>query len=251
MRSSNPVLQDKAFRDLPATGERMSMNGTIARTGLLLVLALITGGWTWHHFVEVAQQGGLPAGMAAISPYLWGGLIVGFVLALVTSFASRWAGLTAPLYAMAEGCALGGISVMLNLRYPGIVMQAVMLTAGVLAVMLLLYRSGIIKVTDKFRMGVVAATGAIALLYLVDIGLRAFASIQIPFIHETGALGIGFSLLVVGLAALNLVLDFDMIERATAQGAPKYMEWYGAFALMVTLVWLYMEILRLLSKARR
>jgi uncharacterized YccA/Bax inhibitor family protein len=251
MRSSNPVLQDKAFRDLPATGERMSMNGTIARTGLLLVLALITGGWTWHHFVEVAQQGGLPAGMAAISPYLWGGLIVGFVLALVTSFASRWAGLTAPLYAMAEGCALGGISVMLNLRYPGIVMQAVMLTAGVLAVMLLLYRSGIIKVTDRFRMGVVAATGAIALLYLVDIGLRAFTSIQIPFIHETGALGIGFSLLVVGLAALNLVLDFDMIERATAQGAPKYMEWYGAFALMVTLVWLYMEILRLLSKARR
>jgi uncharacterized YccA/Bax inhibitor family protein len=251
MRSSNPVLQDKAFRDLPATGERMSMNGTIARTGLLLVLALITGGWTWHHFVEVAQQGGLPAGMAAISPYLWGGLIVGFVLALVTSFASRWAGLTAPLYAMAEGCALGGISVMLNLRYPGIVMQAVMLTAGVLAVMLLLYRSGIIKVTDRFRMGVVAATGAIALLYLVDIGLRAFTSIQIPFIHETGALGIGFSLLVVGLAALNLVLDFDMIERATAQGAPKYMEWYGAFALMMTLVWLYMEILRLLSKARR
>lgn len=251
MRSSNPVLQDKAFRDLPATGERMSMNGTIARTGLLLVLALITGCWTWHHFVEVAQQGGLPAGMAAISPYLWGGLIVGFVLALVTSFASRWAGLTAPLYAMAEGCALGGISVMLNLRYPGIVMQAVLLPAGVLAVMLLLYRSGIIKVTDKFRMGVVAATGAIALLYLVDIGLRAFTSIQIPFIHETGALGIGFSLLVVGLAALNLVLDFDMIERATAQGAPKYMEWYGAFALMVTLVWLYMEILRLLSKARR
>lgn len=251
MRSSNPVLQDKAFRGLPATGERMSMNGTIARTGLLLVLALITGGWTWHHFVEVAQEGGLPAGMAAISPYLWGGLIVGFVLALVTSFASRWAGLTAPLYAMAEGCALGGISVMLNLRYPGIVMQAVLLTAGVLAVMLLLYRSGIIKVTDKFRMGVVAATGAIALLYLVDIGLRAFTSIQIPFIHETGALGIGFSLLVVGLAALNLVLDFDMIERATAQGAPKYMEWYGAFALMVTLVWLYMEILRLLSKARR
>ncbi|MDO1527472.1 Bax inhibitor-1/YccA family protein [Fulvimonas sp. R45] len=251
MRSSNPVLQDKAFRGLPATGERMTMNGIIARTGLLLVLALITGGWTWHHFVEVAQEGGLPAGMAAISPYLWGGLIVGFVLALVTSFASRWAGLTAPLYAMAEGCALGGISVMLNLRYPGIVMQAVMLTAGVLAVMLLLYRSGIVKVTDRFRMGVVAATGAIALLYLVDIGLRAFTSIQIPFIHETGALGIGFSLLVVGLAALNLVLDFDMIERATAQGAPKYMEWYGAFALMVTLVWLYMEILRLLSKARR
>lgn len=251
MRSRNPVLQEKAFRDLAVTGERMTMNGTIARTGLLLVLALITGGWTWHHFIDVAGEGGLQAGMAAISPFLWGGLIVGFVLAMVTAFASHWAGVTAPLYAMAEGCALGGVSVMLNLRYPGIVLQAVMLTAGVLAAMLLLYRSRIIKVTDRFRMGVVAATGGIALLYLVDIGLRAFTGIQIPFIHESGALGIGFSLLVVGLAALNLVLDFDMIERATEQGAPKYMEWYGAFALMVTLVWLYMEILRLLSKARR
>jgi uncharacterized YccA/Bax inhibitor family protein len=166
-------------------------------------------------------------------------------------FAKRYAGITAPLYALAEGFFLGGISAVLEMRYPNIVFQAVMLTAGVMAVMLLAYRSGWIKVTDKFRTGVIAATGAIMLLYLVDIGLRAFTSIDIPFIHESGAMGIGFSLLVVGLAALNLTLDFDFIERASAQGAPKYMEWFGAFGLMVTLVWLYLEILRLLSKTRR
>ena len=251
MRSGNPVLREKAFRDLPATGEQMTINGTIAHTGILLLLALITGGWTWHHFALVAQQSGPAAGMAAISLYLGGGLIAGLVLALLTCFVSRWASITAPLYALAEGCVLGGISAIFNLKYPGIVLQAVMLTAGVLAVMLFLYRSGVIKVTNKFRLGVVAATAAIALLYLVDMGLRAFTSVQISFIHESGAPGIGFSLLVVGLAALNLVLDFNMIEHAVRQGAPKYMEWYGAFALMVTLVWLYMEMLRLLSKARR
>ena len=251
MRSGNPVLQDKAFQGLPASGERMTMNGTITRTGVLLALAVATGGWTWQRFSAVADAGDVSAALAAVTPLMWGGVIAGFVLAMVTSFAKRWAGITAPLYALAEGFALGGISAVMELRYPGIVLQAVMLTVGVLAAMLLLYRTGVIKVTDKFRMGVVAATAAIALLYLVDIGLRAFTSIQIPFIHESGALGIGFSLLVVGLAALNLVLDFDMIERATEQGVPKYMEWYGAFALMVTLVWLYLELLRLLSKARR
>jgi uncharacterized YccA/Bax inhibitor family protein len=252
MASGNPVLRDKAFQGLPVTGERMTLNGTVTRTALLLVLAVITGGWTWQRFADVAAGGGnLDAALAAISPFMWGGLLVGLVLALVTTFVQRWAGVTAPLYAIAEGFALGGISAVMNLRFPGIVLQAVMLTVGVLAVMLVAYRSGWIKVTDKFRLGVVAATGGIALLYVVDMALRDFTHIQIPFIHETGAIGIGFSLLVVGLAALNLVLDFDMIDRAAEAGAPKYMEWYGAFALMVTLVWLYMELLRLLSKARR
>jgi len=170
---------------------------------------------------------------------------------MASTFLRQWSGITAPLYAIAEGFALGGLSAMMELRYAGIVLQAVMLTVGVLAAMLMLYRTGIIKVTDKFRMGVVAATGGIMLLYLVDMALRAFTHIEIPFIHQSGALGIGFSLLVVGLAALNLTLDFDLIDRGAAEGAPKYMEWYGAFALMVTLVWLYLEILRLLSKARR
>jgi len=170
---------------------------------------------------------------------------------MVSVFKPRWSGITAPVYALAEGFALGGLSAFMNLRFPGIVLQAVMLTFGVMAVMLVAYRAGWIRVTDKFRMCVVAGTCAIALLYLVDIGLRAFTSVDIPFIHESGALGIGFSLLVVGLAAMNLALDFDIIDQGVAHGAPKYMEWYGAFALMVTLVWLYMEILRLLSKLRR
>lgn len=251
MQSSNPVLQPRSFQGLFAEGERMTMNGTIGKTALLLVLAVLSGGWTWQRFAEAAAGGDLATAVAGIQPFLWGGMIGGLVLALVTVFAKRWAGITAPLYALAEGFFLGAISAVLELSYPGIVFQAVMLTAGVMAAMLLAYRSGWIKVTDKFRTGVVAATGAIALLYLVDIGLRAFTSVQVPFIHESGLLGIGFSVLVVGLAALNLTLDFDFIERATAQGAPKYMEWYGAFGLMVTLVWLYLEILRLLSKTRR
>jgi uncharacterized YccA/Bax inhibitor family protein len=251
MRSGNPVLQDKVFQGLFAEGERMTINGTIAKTGMLLLLMAITAGWTWLRFDGALAAGNPAAALAEISPFLWGGLIVGFVLAMVTTFVPRYAGITAPLYAIAEGFAIGGLSATFELRFPGIVIQAVALTFGVLAVMLLAYRAGWIKVTDKFRMGVVAATGAIALLYIVDIGLRAFTSIQVPFIHESGAMGIGFSLIVVGLAALNLALDFDAIDRGAEQGAPKYMEWYGAFGLMVTLVWLYLEILRLLSKARR
>jgi uncharacterized YccA/Bax inhibitor family protein len=251
MQSSNPVLQPKSFQGLFAEGERMTVNGTIGKTAMLLVLAVLTAGWTWQRFSALAATGDVAAAVGAIQPFLWGGMIAGLVLALVTVFAKRYAGITAPLYALAEGFFLGGISAVLEMRYPNIVFQAVMLTAGVMAVMLLAYRSGWIKVTDKFRTGVIAATGAIMLLYLVDIGLRAFTSIDIPFIHESGAMGIGFSLLVVGLAALNLTLDFDFIERASAQGAPKYMEWFGAFGLMVTLVWLYLEILRLLSKTRR
>ena len=251
MRSSNPVLRENTFQGLFAEGDRMTMSGTVAKAGLLLLLAVVTGGWTWHRFDALAAAGDVAGAITAISPFMWGGLIVGFLLAMASTFLRQWSGITAPLYAIAEGFALGGISAFMELRYPGIVLQAVMLTAGVLAVMLGLYRTRVIKVTDRFRTGVVAATGAIVLLYLVDIGLRAFTSVQVPFIHESGLLGIGFSLVVVGLAALNLTLDFDLIERGTQAGAPKYMEWYGAFALMVTLVWLYMEILRLLSKARR
>ncbi len=251
MRTSNPVLRNKTFEGQVPVGERMTMNGTITRTALLVAMAVITGSWTWARFSSAMAGGDISVAVSAISPYMWGGLIAGLVLALVTVFKQRWAPVTAPLYALAEGFALGGISAFMEMRFANIVLQAVMLTIGVLAVMLLLYRTGVIKVTDKFRMGVAAATGGIVLLYLVNMGLRAFTSIDIPFINGSGAMGIGFSLLVVGLAALNLVLDFDMIERASSQGAPKYMEWYGAFALMVTLVWLYMELLRLLSKARR
>lgn len=253
LRSSNPILRGKTFQSqaTATTGEPMTVNGTIARTGLLLVLALITGGWTWHHFMLAFASGGPQVAMTAVSPYMWGGFIVGLVLALVTAFKPTWAAISAPLYAIAEGTALGAISALYNVQYHGIVLQALLASVGVLVLMLVLYRTGVIKVTNKFRTGVIAATGGIFLLYLVEWGLSAFTSYNIPFINGSGVLGIGFSVLVVGLAALNLVLDFDLIERATEQRAPKYMEWYCAFALMVTLVWLYMELLRLLAKTRR
>ncbi|HET7267530.1 MAG TPA: Bax inhibitor-1/YccA family protein [Oleiagrimonas sp.] len=266
MRSTNPVLRRHPFQDQAATGERMTINGTVNKTGLLLVLAIITGAWTWHRFVAAFEEGARNVGigtesaamaaasshaMSAIMPFMIGGLVVGLILALVSAFKPRWCGITAPAYALAEGFALGGISAFMDLKYPGIVLQAVMLTAGVMVAMLVAYRAGWIRVTDKFRTCVVVATGAIFLLYLVDFGLQAFTSADVGFIHDAGLLGIGFSLLVVGIAALNLVLDFDMIEQGASRGAPKFMEWYGAFALMVTLVWLYMEILRLLSKIRR
>jgi uncharacterized YccA/Bax inhibitor family protein len=249
MQSGNPVLRNKDFGVV--SGEPMTMDGTVGKTAILFVLLLIAAGWTWVRFNAVLAEAGPQAALATVSPFIWGGLLVGFGLALVTVFKSAWAPVTAPLYAMAEGFAIGGLSAFFELRYSGIVVQAVGLTFGVLAMMLFLYRTRVIRVTEKFRFGVVAATGAIALLYLVDLGLRAFTSINIPFIHEGGLVGIGFSLVVVGLAALNLTLDFDAIEQGVAHGAPKVMEWYGAFSLMVTLIWLYLEILRLLAKSRR
>jgi uncharacterized YccA/Bax inhibitor family protein len=252
LRSRNPVLRDKFFQNLPATAEPMTLNGTLVRTGLLLVLMLITGAWTWNHFMNASAGGGLAGGAAAVTPFLMGGLIVGLVLAVASTFKPNWTPVTAPLYALAEGTALGGISALFEVRYQGIVLQAVMASIGVLAVMLFLYRSGVIKVTHKFRMGVAAATGGILLLYLVQWGISAFTGFGgMSFVFGGGTFGILFSLFVVGIAALNLVLDFDLIERATAAGAPRYMEWFCAFALMVTLVWLYLELLRLLGNTRR
>jgi len=179
-----------------------------------------------------------------------GGLFGGFIVALVTIFKKEWSPVTAPVYALLEGLALGGISAMFELRYPGIAIQGVGLTFGTLFVLLLAYQSGIIRATRGFKVGVIAATGGIAVLYLVDMVLRYFNR-PVTFIHESGPWGIAFSLFVVIIAALNLVLDFDLIETGVKNGAAKYMEWYGAFALMVTLIWLYLEILRLLGKARR
>jgi uncharacterized YccA/Bax inhibitor family protein len=172
------------------------------------------------------------------------------VLALVSVFAKRFIAITAPLYAIAEGFVVGGISAIFDLSYPGVVVTAVALTFGVMAVMLFLYRSGIIKVTDKLRMGIVAATGGIMLVYVINMVMGFFGS-QIGLINSASPLGIGFSLLVVGIAAFNLLIDFDMIERGAAAGAPRNMEWYGAFGLTVTLVWLYIEILSLLGKLQR
>jgi len=166
----------------------------------------------------------------------------------VTIFKKEWSPVTAPIYALLEGMALGGISAIINTRYPGIAFQAVSLTFGTLFVMLSLYRSGIIKVTDKFRIGIIAATGGICLFYFASMLLSFFHVNFFGSVWGSGAVGIGFSLVVVAIAALNLVLDFDFVEQGVAYGVPKYMEWYAAFGIMVTLVWLYLEILRLLAK---
>jgi uncharacterized YccA/Bax inhibitor family protein len=178
------------------------------------------------------------------------GLVGGFIVALVTIFKKNWAAFTAPLYALFEGLMLGALSATLEARYPGIAIQAVGLTFGTLLAMLIAYSSGLIKPTQKFKTGVIAATGGIALLYLATMGL-GFFGVHIPYIYGNGLVGIGFSLFVVVIAALNLVLDFDLIQSGVASGAPKYMEWYCAFGLLVTLVWLYIEMLRLLSKLNR
>ena len=248
MRSGNPAFQESTFLDL-GTGTvvagdsgAMTINGTVNKTGILLLLVVLTGAWSWSN-----AFGADGAVNPAIGVYLWGGLIAGFVLALATIFKQTWAPVTAPLYAIAQGIFLGAISAMYDARFNGIVMQAVLLTFGTLFAMLFAYRAGLVRATENFKLGVVAATGGIALVYLATIVL-GFFGIQIPLIHESGIVGIGFSLFVVVIAALNLVLDFDFIETGAERGAPKHMEWYGAFGLMVTLVWLYLEFLRLLSK---
>jgi len=225
----------------------MSLNGTVNKTALLLVVTLAGAMFSWSQF-SAAMAAGNPA---AVMPYVWGGAIGGFVVALATIFRKEWSPFTAPLYAALEGLFLGAASAMFELRYPGIVIQAVGLTFGTLAALLLAYRSGLIKATENFKLGVVAATGGIALLYLVQIGLQFFGFKGMGFIHEGSTIGILFSVGVVIVAALNLVLDFDFIEQGVERGAPKYMEWYAAFGLLVTLVWLYLEILRLLGKTRR
>jgi uncharacterized YccA/Bax inhibitor family protein len=242
MRTSNPALNEKAFKAQAAFGDAMTLQGTVNKTGLLLLCVVATAAWTWG-----LSHSGTPG--TAI-PWMIGGLLGGFVVALVTIFKPAWSPLTAPLYALLEGLALGGISAMFEHRYHGVAIQAVGLTFGTLFVMLMAYKTGIIRATQGFKLGVIAATGGIAVFYLVEMVLGGFFHITVPAVNGSGIIGIGFSLFVVIIAALNLVLDFDMIETGVAGGAPKYMEWYGAFGLMVTLIWLYLEILRLLSKLR-
>jgi len=243
MRSSNPALNEKAFKGQVTFGEAMTLQGTVNKTGFLLLCVATAAAWTWG----LSHS---PAPEAAV-PWMIGGIFGGFIVALVTIFRQNWAPLTASIYALLEGLALGGISAMFERTYPGVAMQAVGLTFGTLFVMLLAYKTGMIRATQGFKLGVIAATGGVALLYIVEMVLGGFFHIQVPAINGSGAVGIGFSLFVVIVAALNLVLDFDMIESGVQGGAPKYMEWYGAFGLMVTLIWLYLEIIRLLGKARR
>lgn len=245
IRSANPALSGKTFTEyagIAERAERMTVQGTVNKTGILLFLTFLAAAWVWNKFFTAENP-------AAVMPYLWGGALGGFVLALVTVFKKNWAAFTSPVYALLEGLFLGALSAFMEARYPGIVIQAVGLTFGTLFALLMAYKSRLIRATENFKLGVVAATGGIFLVYMATMVL-GFFGVAIPYIHGSGVIGIGFSLFVVVIAALNLVLDFDFIESGAAAGAPKYLEWYGAFALMVTLIWLYIEILRLLAKLR-
>jgi len=290
MRTTNPALNDKIFaKETPGalragwaspapdtlspwppaspTAERgapagpldtdqyrsMRMGGVVSASAVLLLLVVVAGWFGWQAVTVVegtdAVTGDRVVVDASIPAWVFGAAIAGFLLAIVTIFLPKAARFTSPLYAVAEGVFLGAISHYYELSYDGIVLQAVGLTVGVFATMLLLFATRVIKVTRKFMIGVMAATGAVALVYLASFVVRLFGG-DIPFIHDAGPVGIGFSLVVVVIAALNLVLDFDFIERGVAMQAPRHMEWYAAFGLLVTLVWLYLELLRLLSKLR-
>jgi uncharacterized YccA/Bax inhibitor family protein len=238
LRSGNPILGDKTFDVRGAHGEGvMTLEGTVNKTGLSLLILFTTAALTWNGLIP----------REILIPVLILSLFAGLAACLVMYFKPAAAPIATPIYAALEGVLLATISLYYERQFPGIAINAVALTFGTLAALLLAYRSGIIRATENFKLGVFAATGGIALLYLTSMVMGFFGR-SIGFIHQGTPIGIAFSLFVVVIAALNLVLDFDFIERGAAQGAPKYMEWYGAFALLVTLVWLYLEILRLLAK---
>ena len=254
-KTSNPALSGDTFSGSNSryggissaqyggvTTGAMTLGGTINKTGILLILTVISAGFTWNQFAATHSP-------ASVAPEMLAGFIGGFIFALVTIFKKEWSPVTAPIYALLEGLGLGAISAMLDLRYPGIAIQAVGLTFATLCVLLGLYSTGVIRVTDKLRLGIVAATGGIFLFYVIEMVL-GFFGIHFVAINGSGPIGIAFSLFVVAIAALNLVLDFDIIEQGVRNGSPKYMEWYGAFGILVTLVWLYLEMIRLLSKLR-
>lgn len=245
LKSSNPAFSQKTY-DASAiragVGSAMTVAGTINKAGILLVLVALSACWSWNQFFATGDP-------SSVSGYLAIGGIGGFIAAMATIFKPEWAPVSAPVYALLEGLALGALSSLFELRYPGIAVQAVALTFGTCFCLLAAYRSGLIRATQKFTMGIVAATGGIALIYLASMLLGIF-HVQIPGIFGSGPIGIVFSLVVTCVAALNLILDFDMIERGAWRGAPKYMEWYSAFGLMLTLIWLYLEMIRLLGKLR-
>ena len=235
MRSGNPALSSKTFTNINReASEKMTIEGTVNKTAMSLLLLMATASYTW-----INPSPGL----------MILGFIGGLIMALITIFKKTWAPYTVPGYALLEGLALGGVSRIFEAQYPGIASQAIFLTFGILAALLLAYKTGFIKPTENFKLGVFAATGGIFIMYLISFVMSFFGSgMSILNPNNTSMLSIGFSLFVVVIASLNLVLDFDFIEEGAEMGAPKYMEWYGAFGLLVTLIWLYLEILRLLAK---
>lgn len=253
MKSGNPVLQPKYVNNANEVvygrlDEVMTVQGSVNKALILTAMLVISAAFVWTRSFRAGSWGEAAIFLPELAaPWMLVGMIGGLVVALATVFKPTWSPYTAPTYAVLEGLLLGGLSAQFEARFPGIVVPAVLLTMGTLSAMLLAYKAELIRVTDKFRSGLVAATGGIALVYLVSI-ILGFFGVEIPLIHGSGMVGIGFSVVVVAIAAFNLVLDFDFIEQGSRRQAPKFMEWYGAFGLMVTLVWLYLEFLRLLSK---
>lgn len=242
MRSANPALRDQVFESM-GTGhaQPMTLEGTVNKSFLLIFITILGASYVW---LQLMNQN-----VTATGKWLFLGMIAGLILGLITIFKKEWSPITAPCYALSQGLFLGGISSMLELQYPGIVIQATGLTFGVFFCLLLAYKSGKIRPTENFKLGLMSAMGGIMLFYFVAIIMSLFG-FNLNVIYGSGPLGIAFSLFVVVIAALNLVMDFDFIETGARVGAPKYMEWYAAFGLLVTLIWLYMEILRLLAKLR-
>ena len=237
---ANPILNDRFTQaEGVINGQVMTINGTLDKTFLLFLCALLPAAYTWNQFMSGFTD--------KAYMLMTVGAIVGFIFALIVAF-TRNKYLT-PLYAVCEGLFLGGISAVFNAQYLGIVIQAVLGTFASMFTMLGLYRIGVIKCTDKFRSIIFIATISVAVLYLIQ-WIGSFFHYSIPAIFGSGTIGIGFSVIVVAIAALNLILDFDFIEKGAQAMLPKDYEWYGAFGLMVTLVWLYIEILRLLAKLR-
>ncbi|MHA4843330.1 Bax inhibitor-1/YccA family protein [Flavitalea antarctica] len=245
-KSGNPVLSEKRFEKTVdrSNNDVMTQSGTLNKFGLMMLLLIASASFTW----KAAAEG------KNVMPWMIGGAIGGLIVIIILAFKPRISGILAPVYALLEGVFVGGISAYYNNAFdayaPNIVMQAVGLTFGVVIAMFALYKFGVIKATQKFKSIVFAATAGIAVFYLLSMVLGMFG-VTMPLIHESTTMGIIFSLVVVAVAALNLILDFDMIDQGSAMGAPKYMEWYGAVGLLVTIVWLYLEILRLLSKLSR
>lgn len=240
MRTSNPAFSRSAWQTRAGDAGVMTVSGAVNKTGILVLLAFATACWQWSNFAS---------NPASVSGWMTLGLFGGLIVAFATIFKPVWAPVTAPLYALLEGLVLGGISAMFNARFAGLPAQAVGVTFGVLAIMLLAYQSGLVRPTARFQMGVVAATGGVMVLYF-GMWILSFFGVHLTALTGSGPVGIGFSVVVCAIAALNLVLDFGLIQSSAAQGAPRYMEWYSAFALLLTLVWLYIEILNLLAKMR-
>lgn len=242
-KSSNPALGKETFRKaerMVDDSSVMTIQGTVNKLAMLGLLLMTTATLIWNLMAKGT--------IGFTGPLVYGSIFGGLILAVIIVFKPKLAPTLAPIYALVEGVVVGGISYLYGYMYDGIVMQALFLTLGVFFAMLMIYKSGLIKVTENFKLMVAAATGGIMIYYLVSLVMGMFGGGSLPLIHESSLMGIGFSLFVIAIASLNLVVDFDFIEAGAEQGAPKYMEWYGAFGLLVTLIWLYIEILRLLAK---